>query len=186
MREVVKLLNQGKTIVYPTDTAYALGGDFLNKRVRDKIYKIKKRDKNKELSVIANSLSMVKKYCYVNNIEEKLIKKYWPGVLTIVLRVKLDFQKILGSTLAVRVPENEIARGLSRGLNKPLIATSANVSGKANCYSVNDVMKQFNKSDFKPDIIIDNGALEKVPVSTIIKIDSDKVKILRQGEIKII
>lgn len=179
------MLTQGKTIIYPTDTAYALGGDFLNKQTRAKIYKIKKRDVKKELSVIANSLSMVKKYCRVNQTEMELIKKYWPGALTIILSVKPDFQKILGLTLAVRVPSNKIARVLSKRLNSPLIATSANVSGKANCYNINGVLKQFYHSCFKPNIIIDAGELEKVPVSTIIKVDGGKIKILRQGAIKL-
>lgn len=185
MQEVIKLLKHGKTIVYPTDTAYALGGDFLNKKTRDKIYKIKKRDASKELSVIANSLSMVKKYCYVNKKEEKLIKKYWPGAVTIVLSVKPAFQKILGQTIAARVPENKIARRLSRGLNRPIIATSANVSGKKSCYNINDALKQFSESDFKQDIIIDGGELKRVPASTIARVVDNKVEILRQGEIKI-
>lgn len=185
MKEVIKLLKKGKTIVYPTDTAYALGGDFLNRRVRDKIYKIKKRDAKKELSVIANSLSMIKKYCYVNKKEEELIKKYWPGALTIILSVKPAFQKILGPSLAARVPENKIARDLSKRLNRPLIATSANISGKENCYKIEDVLKQFGQYGFKPDIVVDGGELKNVPASTIVKIAGGKTEFLRQGEIEI-
>lgn len=185
MQETIKLLKQGKTIVYPTDTAYALGGDFLNKQVRDKIYKIKKRDAAKELSVIANSLSMIKKYCYINRVEEILAKKYWPGPLSIILRVRPEFQKILGATLMARVPKNKIARDLSKGLNRPLIATSANVSGQKSCYNIKDVLAQFSGSDFKPDIIIDSGQLKKVPASTIVKVAGGKIEILRQGGIKI-
>ncbi|MFH1188185.1 MAG: L-threonylcarbamoyladenylate synthase [bacterium] len=185
MQEVIKLLNKGKTIVYPTDTAYALGGDFLNKKTRAKIYKIKKRDAAKELSVIANSLSMIKKYCYINKEEEHLAKKYWPGPLSIILRVKPEFQKILGATLMARVPKNKIARDLSRGLNKLLIATSANVSGEKSCYNINDVLMQFSKSDFKPDIIINGGELKNVPASAIVKIVDGKIEVLRQGGIKI-
>jgi L-threonylcarbamoyladenylate synthase len=185
MKEVIKLLKQGKTIVYPTDTAYGLGGDFLNKKTRDKIYKIKKRDAKKELSVVANSLSMLKKYCYVNKTEEKIIKKYWPGPLSVILQVKPKFQKILGSTLMTRVPANKIARDLSKGLNKPLISTSANISGKTSCYNVKNVLKQFKESNFKPDIVIDEGELEKVPVSTIVKVDDGKIEVLRQGGVKV-
>jgi len=185
MKEIIKSLKQGKTIVYPTETAYGLGGDFLNKKTREKIYQIKKRVKSKDLSVVANSLSMVKKYCHLNKEEEKLAKKYWPGPLTIVLRVKPKFQKILGQTLAARVPDSKIARDLSRGLGKPLIATSANISGKATCYSAENVLKQFRNSKIKPDIVIDDGELEKVPVSTIVKVEDGGVVVLREGKILI-
>jgi len=148
-----------------------------------KIYKIKKRKTNKELTVIANSLSIIKKYCYINKIEKKLTKKYWPGPLSIVLNVKPKFQKILGQTLAVRVPANKIARELSKKLNKPLIATSANLAGKATCYNIKNVLKQFSKSKIKPDIIIDDGDLERVPVSTIVRVGNGKVETLRKGNI---
>jgi L-threonylcarbamoyladenylate synthase len=185
MKEVIKLLKQGKTIVYPTDTAYALGGDFLNAKTRTKIYKIKKRDKSKELPAIANSLSMVKKYCFLNKTEERLAKKYWPGPLSIVLTVKPKFQKTLGPAIAIRVPKNKIARSLSKSLNKPLVATSANISGKTTCYNVKNVLKQFSKSKVKPDIVIDDGELKQVPTSTIVRVDDGKVKVLRKGNAKV-
>lgn len=184
-QEVIKLLKKGKTIIYPTDTAYALGGDLLNSKTRRAVFKLKKREVLKQLPAIANSLAMVKKYCYINAVEEKLAKKYWPGPLSLVLQVKPLYQKILGKDLAVRVPDNEIARYLSCSLGKPLISTSANISGQVTGYDIKQILKQFKKTDVFPDIIIDNGELPKRLVSTIIKVENKKINILRRGAIKL-
>lgn len=179
MKELINLLKKGKTIVYPTDTAYALGGDFLNPKVRNKIYKFKKRSKDKNLPIIASSLSMVKKYCLMSKPEDLLAKKNWPGAFSLVLRVKPVFQKILGQTVAVRIPNQEIAIELCQGLNKPLISTSANISGEKTCYSAQDVIKQFEQSGQKLEIVLDSGKLPKKPVSKIVQVVDGEVVVIR-------
>jgi L-threonylcarbamoyladenylate synthase len=209
IRKAVEILKKGGVIVYPTDTAYALGGVFDDKKVIKRILKIKKR-RDTKFTLIASSLSQVKKYFELNKIQLQLAKKYWPGPLSIVV----------SDRFAVRVPDLEMARRLARGAGKPLIATSANVSGRATPYSVKQVVRQFD-SPTPPnppsrhygrqvskggngggplskegrkrkktltgdvDLILDVGKLPKQKTSTVVKILKGKIEIVREGGVKI-
>ena len=87
--------------------------------------------------------------------------------------------------VAVRVSSNNVARALSRGLGKPIISTSANISGEAPAYNIKEVIKSFARKKYRPDLILDAGKLPKRSPSTIVKINDKKIIILREGEIKI-
>lgn len=165
-----KILKTGGVIVYPTDTAYALGCKFRNKLGIKTILKIKGR-KDTKFTLIAASLQQVKKFFNLNSLQITLAKKYWPGPLSIVVNKKY----------AVRVPANEIARDLARKAGEPLIATSYNKSGAPETYYLSKQML----NNQQPDFMINIGRLKKRPPSTIIKIQRDKVLILRQGPIKL-
>ena len=130
-----RILRFGGVIVYPTDTAYALGGIFDNKKVIKKILAIKKR-KDDKFTLIASSQKQVEKFFILNTLAKKLAKKYWPGPLSLVVSKKY----------AVRVPDSAIARKLARLAGKPLIATTANVHKKQTPYSAREVAKSFSPS----------------------------------------
>lgn len=183
----VSLLKEGGVIVYPTDTAYALGCDAANKKAVKKIYKIKNRPAGKPLPVIAGSLNLAKKFFRFSKKELQLAKKYWPGPLSLVLRIRDSGFGIGNSKLriVVRVPDNKIARSLSSKLSRPIISTSANISGMGECYSIKEVLKQFKGKKHQPDLILDAGKLKKRKPSTIIRIVNNKVEVLRKGPIKI-
>lgn len=185
--EAVKVLKNGGVIVYPTDTAYGLAADPFNPSAVKKIYQIKGRKFNKPLTLIASDLMQVKKIVHLNALEKQLIQKYWPGPLTILFQVKdkrlLRIGK--GGRIGIRIPKNKIARLLSQKCNKPLIATSANLSGQPECYSVNCVLKEFQYQKVKPDLILAAGRLPRTKRSTIILVENKKLKIIRQGSIKI-
>ncbi|MBT3689797.1 threonylcarbamoyl-AMP synthase [bacterium] len=178
IKQAISILKKGGVIVYPTETAYALGADFLNKKATNKIYKIKGRGSSKELPIIVSSLSMAKEYVKFNKLALKLARKYWPGPLTLVLETKQ------GKTLALRKTSNKFTLSLVKKLKVPIISTSANISGKTNCFKVDDIIKQFKNNRIKPDLIIDAGSLKKSKVSTIVSVDN-KLKILRRGAIKL-
>lgn len=171
--------------MYPTETAYALGCDVANQKAVDLMFKLKKRAKSKTLPLIAGSLAMVKRYCKMSAEEGRLAKRYWPGALTMVLNVAPN-QLSKGivakdGTVAIRVSSNKMARELSRELGAPLVSTSANLAGEDECYSINDAKKSFSNSV----MFLDGGRLKKQKPSTIVKIIDGKIKILRQGEIKL-
>lgn len=181
INKAVNLLKAGGIVVYPTETVYGLAADFLNPEAVKKIFKIKKRPSNKKVTLIAADFEIVKRYFYLNELEKKLAKIYWPGPLTIILRAK---EKKSGG-LGVRVSSSKTAQGLSQKLGSLITATSANVSGKGECYSVRQLIKQFGRQKYLPDLILDAGKLPKKKVTTIIKVKNDRVEILRQGGIKI-
>lgn len=196
IKKTVDILQRGGVIIYPTDTAYALGCDAMNKRACARIFKIKHRQKEKRLPLIAGSVAMVKNFCKVDSTSEKLIKKYWPGALTLILKVKsCKVRKVIGKgeTVAVRVPKSKIARAISQRLGRPIVSTSANLSGHSLCYCVNDILRQFVPSPHSSptgrgdklsiDLVLDAGILPRKKSSTIIKIVNGKIEILRRGAV---
>lgn len=185
IKKAVEVLKAGGTVVYPTDTAYGLAVDATNSKAVEKLYRLKGRDFNKPVHVImpAKDFHTVQ----YGSLAKKLIKKYWPGPLTIVLPLKAkgaSWQKLSAGTktLGIRYPDNKIAQSLVESLNKPITTTSANISGKLVCYSIGEVKKQFEKSKIKPDFYINGGKLPKVLPSTIVSL-VEGVKIIRGGPI---
>ena len=170
--QAVQVLKRGGVIVYPTDTAYALGGKFNSKKVIAEILKIKKR-RDEKFTIIASSLYQVQKFFKLNSIQKKLAKKYWPGPLSIVVSNKF----------AVRVPKHKIAQDLCRQVGSPLIATSANISGTKTQYDSKEIIKQFSNKKNQPELIINVGKLKKTKTSTIVQVNKRELKILRKGSI---
>ena len=162
IRHATEILKSGGVIVYPTDTAYALGGIFDNKKVTKKILELKKR-KDEKFTLIASSLNQVEKFFNLNKLQLQLAKKHWPGPLSIVVSNKF----------AVRVPKCKIAQQLAKGAGNPLIATSANLTGEQTPYNVSKVVQA--------DLILDTGKLKKNKPSTIVRVNNNKIKVLRQG-----
>jgi len=191
----VKILKSGGVIVYPTETAYALGGDFGSKKATDKIYKIKHRRANFLLPAIVANISMAKKIVIFTKKALSLADRFWPGPATLVLEVKPKMYACTQKpgneflkpyrTLALRVTSNKIAQTISKKFGCALVSTSANTHGKDPCYTVKDVVEQLGDNNIKPDLILDAGPLPKVKPSTIIKIIGEKVEILRPGPVKL-
>jgi L-threonylcarbamoyladenylate synthase len=187
----VAALRQGKVVAYPTDTCYGLAVDTENLTAIKKLYQVKGRSFKKAVSIIPSSISAVKKIVIWNSVAEKLAKKFFPGALTLVLSIKhiafrnkaMQILSARSGELGIRQPKNDIALDLAKYLKSPITTTSANVSGKPECYSAEDLLKQFNKTKFKPDIIINAGKLSKNKPSTIVKIIGNKVEVLREGPI---
>jgi len=168
------ILRSNGVIVYPTDTAYGLGGIFDSTKVKKNILKIKKRSDPK-FTLIASSLLQVKKYFKLNKQQLMLAKKYWPGPLSLVVSDKY----------AVRVPDNEIARQLARLAGKPIIATSANLTGQPTIYSAKAAAEEFALQKDRPDLILDAGKLRKIKTSTIVQVKNEEIVVIRQGAVKI-
>ena len=178
--EIATLLKKGKIIVYPTETAYGIGADPANKKAIAKIYLMKKRSKKKPLLLIASSIAQVLRHCRMNKIEKRLAKKNWPGAFTMILRMKTNNGLALNyKEVGIRVSGLRFARLIARHLRNPIISTSANISGSKTPYSAEEVIGMFSLCQYKPDYIIDAGTLPKRNVSRIVKIENDKILVLR-------
>lgn len=187
IQEAVKVIKNGGVVAYPTDTAYGLGCDPFSEQSIGKLFILKKRWQ-KPLPVIVANLSMLKSIAYCSEKELAVAKKYWPGALTIIFKKKeiVPPSLTLGlPTMGVRIPDATVSLALVKAFGKPITSTSANISGQDNCYSAECVDRQFMESEVKPDLIIDGGELPPVPVSTVIQIEDGKIKILREGPVKI-
>lgn len=188
----VEALRAGKIVAYPTDTSYGLACDPTNKVALTRLYKIKERLKTQPVHIIPPSVAFAKKIVRWNNLSDRLAKKFWPGPLTLVLAL-VSRQKYLstlasnGSFIGLRYPDNQLALDLAMSFGKPIPATSANpsahLSGGRDSYSGRQVFSQFSKQKYKPDIIIDAGTLPHRKPSTFVKINGDRIEILRKGPI---
>jgi L-threonylcarbamoyladenylate synthase len=126
-----------------------------------------------------------------DKLSRKLADKFFPGAITLVLRIKNEESrkkniKMLSANtgeLGIRQPKNIIALDLAKYLKQAITTTSANISGKPECYSVEDLLQQFGKAKYKPDIIINAGKLPKRKPSTLVKVENGEVKVLRPGPI---
>ena len=179
-------LNKNECIGIPTETVYGLAANAYSDLATSKIFKLKKRPKNNPLIVHYYSLENLKKDCKINQNFIKLYKKFCPGPITFILKLKSK-NKISKNvtnkkkTLAVRFPNHSLTRKLLKELDFPLAAPSANISTKVSAVSKKDVEEEFgNKIKF----ILDGGSSKIGLESTIINLDT-KPAILRLGAIEI-
>ena len=186
IKKSMYFLNKEECVAIPTETVYGLAANAYSDRATSKIFKLKKRPKTNPLIVHYVSLKMLEKDCDLNKNFFKLFKKFSPGPITFVLKLKKN-SKISKNvtnnkkTLAVRFPKHEIARKLLEKLNYPLAAPSANISTKISAVSPEDVKDEFGE---KIKFVL-NGGRSKIGLeSTIINLVS-KPEILRLGGIEI-
>ena len=186
--EIVEALKQGKVIVYPTETVYGLGCDATNQNAVDKIFKIKQRQQEKSVLVVASNVDMMVDYISWSKKLHELSDKYWPGPLTVVVSARPENELAHGvvagdGTVAFRITDYPLAVELSKKLDKPLVSTSANISAQESSYDIESILKMFVGQEFQPDIIIDAGELPHHAPSTIVKVDGENLEVLRQGEL---
>jgi len=179
---IANLLKKGKIIVLPTDTIYGLVCDATNKKAVEKIFKIKKRPKNKSLPIFIKDINTVKKFAYVNKKQEKFLKDSWPGKTTLVLKRKGAKTKIYGvgkKTIAFRIPDLKLIKVLLKKINNPLAETSVNISGYSPAVNIREILDQFKNKKYQPDLIIDSGDLVNKP-STVIDLTVSPLTTLRK------
>lgn len=175
IEKAVDLITKGGVIVYPTDTCYGIGCDATNPSAIKKIFKIKGREKNKPLPLIASSLEMIEKYVFM---DERAIKLYraFPGISVALRKKGNDIPVIVNKEkLAFRIPSNEISKKLCELSGKPLVSTSANLSGDPSPYSIEEVKLSLKKSLNQIDLFIDSGILNNNPPSTIVDLVEGKI-----------
>ena len=185
---ITACLRSGGIIIYPTDTAYALGCDATNAQAVEKIFKIKGRDKTKTLSLIVADRAMAEDWLEFSDKARVLADKYWPGPLGLILPVKkngLAAAVIQDGCAGARVPANPMARELSRLAGVPLVATSANASGSGPKFTLADARASLGDKLALIDEAIDGGELPAGDVSTMVKVCDNKMEVIRAGAIKI-
>ncbi|MEK7845458.1 MAG: L-threonylcarbamoyladenylate synthase [Nitrospinota bacterium] len=181
IKKVVQILNDGSVIAYPTDTIYGIGCDIFNKKGIEKIYQIKKREKNKPLSFICADLSDISQYAIVSNYAYRIMKRCLPGPYTFILEASSKTPKKIMSkrkTVGIRIPDHKICLAIVVELGHPLITTSANISTEEELNNPDDIEDKLGHS---LDLIIDGGPLISTP-STIIDLTGDSPMVIREGK----
>jgi L-threonylcarbamoyladenylate synthase len=185
MDDAIKILHNGGVLVYPTETAYALGCDATNPRAIRRIYQLKHRERTKPLPVIVSSFAMADRWVFWPRGAKKMAHRFWPGPLTLVLPKKDLTDRLTAGdpTIAIRISSHPVARFLARRLGRPIVSTSANASGTKECYTIEDVEEQFARRTIEG--WVNGGRLRPRRPSTIVDWTSGTPKILRQGAVKI-
>ena len=181
VQKAASAINDGAVIVFPTDTVYGLGCNPYNHDSVLSLYEIKKREKTKPFPVLGYSKEELEKIAEFSPLEEKIAEKFWPGAITLILKVKdQEIQKSLslGEKIAVRVPNNKCALALLKEC-KLLVGTSANISETK---PFNDP-KECSENLTGYDLFIDGGIISSKGESTIVEVENNDVKVLRKGSI---
>jgi len=181
--KIVDVLESGGLVVSPTDTIYGIMGDALNENVIRKVYEAKKRPYNKPLILLMNNYEMIRKYTSeISDLEEKIINRFHPGLVTIILKKNNLVSNLItgnGEYVGIRIPDNKYLLEIINKLGRPVISSSANISDEDVITNVDMLDNQLKE---KIDYIEDGGVVESVS-STIVKVVDGKLEILREGKL---
>lgn len=180
---IVSILKNGGVIIYPTDTIYGIGCDIFNHKAIEKIRVLKGiKGKDLNLSFICYDLSHIAEYAkHLDTSTFKLMKKALPGAYTFILESSSKVPKILNvkkKTVGIRVPDNNIPRGIVRSLGNPIITTSIRDEDVHEYATDPEILYETFKNQV--DVVIDGGP-GKVHPSTIIDCTGEEPKLIREG-----
>jgi L-threonylcarbamoyladenylate synthase len=174
MRFAAELLKDGCLVVFPTETVYGIGANFLDKEAVNRLYKIKKRPENKPFTIHISDMDMIGEMgCEISAFAKKLMDNFWPGALTVILKSNTG-------TCGFRMPDNVVAKKLIHMSEVPVAAPSANISGETPPTEARGILESLGD---EIDLILDAGATEFAKESTVVDTSVIPYKILRRGAI---
>ena len=176
-----EIINEGGIVIFPTDTVYGIGCNPYNKKAVEKVYKIKSRDIMKSVPVLTYSIETAEKIAKFDQFTKKIVEKFWPGPLTVILKVtdkEIKESLNLENKIAIRVPDHKCTLELLKKCNF-LVGTSANISGDSPYTEPDECLKNLETYD----VFVDGGIITSKGESTIIEIENEQIKIIREGSL---
>jgi L-threonylcarbamoyladenylate synthase len=176
-----QIINQGGIAIFPTDTVYGIGCNPYNKDSVRKIYEIKSRDISKPFPVLVYSKEIAERIASFDEFTKKIVERFWPGTLTIILKLTDEnLKRSLNVTdkIAIRVPNHKCTLELLKKCNF-LVGTSANISGQSSFTNPDECFNNIQKYD----VFVDGGIITSKAESTIIEIENEEIKIIREGSL---
>ena len=184
LKDSAQTLKNGGIVVFPTETVYGIGANIWDEVAVKRLYEVKQRPFSKPISLLVSSIDMINEVAKdITELEYALMKEFFPGPFTIILKKKDIVPNIVTAnldTVGIRLPANEIALRLIQYAEIPIATTSSNISGKPSVTNLGDVMSEF---EGKVDCFINGGPSEIGVASTIVQVIDGKVHILREGSI---
>ena len=182
IRQAVEIIRSGGVVIYPTDSAYALGCHIGDKAALDKIRRIRQLDKNHNFTLICRDLSELGLYARVSNEYFRLLKAHTPGPFTFILEATSEVPRRLmhpkRKTIGLRVPDNNIVRDMLAELGEPLMSVTLIMPGDE--YPLTDPYDIRDLLEYHVDLIIDGGFCGLEP-TTVVDLTGDVPEIIRQG-----
>lgn len=180
LKIVCNLIKNGEIVIFPTETVYGIGANAYDEEAVGKIFMAKGRSLDNPLIVhIADKKTIHEIATDITTVEQKLIDHFMPGPFTLVLDKTDKIPSIVSAglkTVAVRMPDNVIARGIITFSGVPIVAPSANISGRPSGTSVEDIRKEL---EGKVSAIVDGGETEIGLESTVVRVVNEVPHILR-------
>lgn len=181
--QAADIIRKGGLVVYPTDSAYALGCHIGDKDALERIRTLRKLDKNHNFTLMCRDLSEIATYARVDNQAYRLIKNHTPGAYTFILEATADVPRRLmhpkRKTIGLRVPDNPIALALLEELGEPLMTSSLLLPGEefplTDPYDIRDTLEHF------VELVIDGGYCGLEP-TTVIDLTESTPQLVRQGK----
>lgn len=191
IERAAEIVKSGGIIVYPTDTSYGLGCDPRIPEALDRLRAIKRRDRQVGVPLLFNDLNQCEGYHQFVGLEKVIARLFWPGILTLIVEAKPEIPEHITvgrSTVAVRVPNHIIPRGIAQKIGGPIVGTSANRTGGPSPFDVTVALDQLGD---EVDLYIDGGPSSSTANSTIIGVEgigTDEplnIKVYREGQLSI-
>lgn len=180
--ECLEILGEDQILAFPTETVYGLACNADSVEAFNNLCKTKNRPVDKPFTIMVSSKDEIKRYVDLTKPMEKLIDTFMPGEITIIFPAKKDlpYHLTLGmKTVGIRIPNLKEIPDLIQRFNHPLLVSSCNISGNKPLLNTEEVYKEFNQ---KIKGIVKGVCSSFIP-STIVLIDGDNLKLIRQGSL---
>jgi len=187
IKDIAMALQNGRLVIFPTDTVYGLGTNAYDEKACERIYEVKERPKHKPLTLLISDIAMLENIVsIISPLEQKLIDTFWPDSLTIKFHKKKDTLPDIISAgddfVRVRlIGKENILYEMIEYIKIPIVAPSANLSGNLTGTKIENIRNEF---DGKVDYILDYGDIESDVTSTLVEVKNDQIVILREGKVK--
>jgi len=180
----VETLRKGGLVIFPTDTVYGIGARADNKAAIDRIFEVKRRDRERSLPVLLANPEDFEVYGVPNKMALALAQRYWPGPVTIIVPIKGSLAPNLSTTpaLGFRCPNHALLRRIIRSLRIPVAGTSANISGEREAHSIGEIPQEMQDAC---DLVVDGGGLSGENPSTVVDCTHSSPHIVRRGAVDI-
>lgn len=183
VRQAVDIIRQGGVVVYPTDSAYALGCHIGDKQALERIRRIRRLDDKHNFTLVCRDLSEIGTYARVNNTDFRLLRNNTPGPYTFILQATSEVPRRLlhakRKTVGVRVPDNAITQALLAELGEPLMSVTLILPGDelplTDPYDIRSLLEH------QVDLIIDGGFCGLEP-TTVVDLAGDVPQVTREGK----
>ena len=180
---VVRALQAGGVVVYPTDSCYALGCHIGDKAAMDRIRRIREADRKHHFTLMCKDLSEIATYAKVYNRDYRLLKAMTPGPFTFILRATSEVPKRLQNprrkTIGIRVPEHPVPHAILAALGEPIMTSTLLLPGDQ--YPLTDARVILDRIGHRVDIVVDGGNCGLEP-TTVVDLVGELPEVLRQGK----
>jgi L-threonylcarbamoyladenylate synthase len=179
------VLRAGGLVAFPTETFYGLGAAALRAGAVRALFAAKGRPEDKPVLLLVDSLPMAERVAEVSPAARRLMERYWPGPLTLVLPARAGVPaEVTASTgtVGVRLSPHPVARGLVRALGEPVTAPSANRSGAPPPTAAAHVLRELGEA---VALVLDGGPTPGGPPSTVLDLTVHPARVLRAGAVRV-